>query len=506
MADLSNQKISDTYGRVLQRDLDSSELQNLLGQNPNHLVFNGTTIRYVDGNQQDGYVLTSDSSGNVRWAPSSGGGGVTVLITGGSFDKNTETLTLTNSTGGTVSISGFTDIFISGVTYNNSNLLTLNRNDGTNFNILVDTVSGWTVSNNLNVSGDTVIGGGLSSDTISANTYFNLPNFITSAYSGNDGISVISGVTDGLIGFKSFSGVNITIFDNGGKLTFSGYPQQDVTGLYLPISGGTVTGDTIFTNNLSASTYQNLPISGVTNGDGISTSISDGNLTITNNSPDRVVTLTNGSGISITGTYPNFTIQYTGSTFSLVGSTPNGLTTYNNNTSLNVQNNLTFDSTTRLLSLNGYIQYNQLRLSTNNLQLGGYADEGSEVLFANYTNTTSSGTIYYLTSSGSWSIADTTTTATSISLLSIAVGGNSTNDGMMLKGLVAILSTNINGTPVIGNPVFLSTSGKMTFTLPSSSGNVVRIMGHYIETINDGGGNDYRIVYFNPSNDYIVLS
>lgn len=41
----------------------------------------------------------------------------------------------------------------------------------------------------------------------------------------------------------------------------------------------------------------------LTNADGVA-----GNTTITNSSPDQTVTLTNGGGISITGTYPNFTL------------------------------------------------------------------------------------------------------------------------------------------------------------------------------------------------------
>jgi len=68
--------------------------------------------------------------------------------------------------------------------------------------------------------------------------YSALTSYITSAYTVGDGVSDISGVTGGNIALKSFSGVNITIIDSGDKLTFSGYPEQNVTGLYLPLSGG----------------------------------------------------------------------------------------------------------------------------------------------------------------------------------------------------------------------------------------------------------------------------
>jgi hypothetical protein len=84
--------------------------------------------------------------------------------------------------------------------------------------------------------------------------YSALTSYITSAYTVGNGVSDISGVTGGNIALKSFSGVNITIFDGGDKLTFSGYPQQNVAGLYLPLSGGTVTGGTIFTGGVTANT------------------------------------------------------------------------------------------------------------------------------------------------------------------------------------------------------------------------------------------------------------
>lgn len=44
------------------------------------------TFKYVDGNQLNGYVLTSDNDGNATWQPSSGGGGV---FTGGTVNGPT---------------------------------------------------------------------------------------------------------------------------------------------------------------------------------------------------------------------------------------------------------------------------------------------------------------------------------------------------------------------------------------------------------------------------------
>jgi hypothetical protein len=92
-----------------------------------------------------------------------------------------------------------------------------------------------TPTERLNVSGNVLISANLTATTISATTYQNLPD--------------------------------------------------NVAGKYLPLSGGTVTGSTTFTNGLtantiSATTYQNLPISGLTEGNNINISGSNGNYTI----------------------------------------------------------------------------------------------------------------------------------------------------------------------------------------------------------------------------------
>jgi len=121
--------------------------------------------------------------------------------------------------------------------------------------------------------------------------YSALTSYITSAYTVGDGVSDISGVTGGNIALKSFSGVNITIIDSGSKLTFSASTtSSSVSGDYLPLSGGTVTGGTIFNsgltaNTISATTYYNLPVSGLTSSTYINATPSNGNYTISLTGP-----------------------------------------------------------------------------------------------------------------------------------------------------------------------------------------------------------------------------
>ena len=103
MADLSNLKIANTFSRLLQADPDTTQLQDGLGDNPPTITFNGTTIKYVDGNQQNNYVLTSDANGVASWAAAGGS------------DTNVYWSANTN---GSISTSGdTTDVRVSGDVY-----------------------------------------------------------------------------------------------------------------------------------------------------------------------------------------------------------------------------------------------------------------------------------------------------------------------------------------------------------------------------------------------------
>jgi hypothetical protein len=85
-------------------------------------------------------------------------------------------------------------------------------------------------------------------------------------------------------------------------------------------NGDGVSGNPTITNTAPDQTVV------LTAGTGISTSGTYPNFTITNSAPDQTVALTAGSGISVTGTYPNFTIAASGGSgvTSIAGS--NGLT------------------------------------------------------------------------------------------------------------------------------------------------------------------------------------
>lgn len=105
-------------------------------------------------------------------------------------------------------------------------------------------------------------------------------------------------------------------------------------------------------------TFSSVATGTVASGAGISVtagqSIIGSGLTITNTAPDQTVTLNNGTGISVSGTYPTFTITNTGSTFAFPWAVNTG---YNSTTTVIGFNGLfstassTFSSAFRLSSL-----------------------------------------------------------------------------------------------------------------------------------------------------------
>jgi hypothetical protein len=155
-------------------------------------------------------------------------------VTGGTYNSNTGVATFTNNTGGTFQVTGFltgfTDTLVTAFTYNN-NTFTITDSRGTGFTATINTMTGLTAT------------------TISATTYQN-----------------VNAVTGG-----SYSNGSITLSGTGNfASSISGFPTTFIND-YLPLSGGTVTGGTIFqsgvtANTISATTYLNLPVTNFTGG------------------------------------------------------------------------------------------------------------------------------------------------------------------------------------------------------------------------------------------------
>lgn len=115
----------------------------------------------------------------------------------------------------------------------------------------------------------------------------------------------------------------------------------------------------------------------------------------------------------------------------------------------------------------------------------------------------SSSHIVYLDSTKQWkrAAADLPKTG-SAQLIGIALSTAPHTDGVLTYGLYRLTSSYISGSSAgtfeIGAQVYVSplTSGSYTTTIPSGSGEAVRVVGHSI---------DSDMIYFNPSQDYIEV-
>jgi hypothetical protein len=315
MADIKDQLIKDSYNYVLQSDLGTGVVYRIGGDIPVNPIFqSGLTINsgftYSNGTEQLGYVMTCDAFGNATWEPISAAtpsSGVTSVTAGSGLSGNVTTgaVTIVNTAPDrTVTISGGTGITTGG-TYPNFTIVnsapdrTVTITGGTNIEI-----TGSYPDFGVNYTGLTTIQGitGITGTSgVSASTTDYLTTIINTAPDQTVTISGGTGITTGGT-YPNFTIVNSapdrTVTITGGtNIQITGtYPDfgvnftgattgGTVSGDYLPLSGGTVTGATQFTGGLtadtiSATTYFNLPVSGLTSGVGIGVSNSNGNYTI----------------------------------------------------------------------------------------------------------------------------------------------------------------------------------------------------------------------------------
>jgi len=123
---------------------------------------------------------------------------------------------------------------------------------------------------------------------------------------------------------------------------------------------------------------------------------------------------------------------------------------------------------------------------------------GGDVWYFGSTST-SAGGIYYLNASAGWTPANADTVLDGTGMLAVALGGNSTTNGMLLRGFVTLIG-DIGGTEDHGMKVYLrALNGNATITAPSTQGHIVRIIGYSIHNINDS-------IYFNPDNTWVEIA
>jgi hypothetical protein len=158
------------------------------------------------------------------------------------------------------------DIRVTGASYSN-NTFTYTNNTGGTFNVLFNSVTGLTVNGILSATT-------ISGDTIYANSFPQLPYTdgetieLYVDISGNTLVRVKDIVSAPSGGTRTFLGnVNITSGLTANTISATTYYNLPVfTGDYLPLSGGTVYGPTIYSSGLTANT---LNVTGLTQTSGI---------------------------------------------------------------------------------------------------------------------------------------------------------------------------------------------------------------------------------------------
>lgn len=270
---------------------------------------------------------------NASWRVlSTGGVSGGVSITGGTFNNTNDTLTLNNSTGGTVTITGFTDYYTTGFTFNPANYdLTIQRNDGlpnlsVNLSILASdvTITGGTYNPSTgtatftnNTGGTFNVTGFLTGFTdiyVTGGTFNNNTKTLTLRRTDNANVN-ITGFTDVFVTGATKSGSVATFRNNtGGTFTLTGLTDTFVTGATKSGSVATFTNNTGGTFTLTGLT--DVFVTGATK---------SGSVATFRNNTGGTFTLTGLTDTFVTsGTYNSGTLTFTnntGGTFNVTGLT-----------------------------------------------------------------------------------------------------------------------------------------------------------------------------------------
>ena len=128
------------------------------------------------------------------------------------------------------------------------------------------------------------------------------------------------------------------------------------------------------------------------------------------------------------------------------------------------------------------------------------SDTNGEIIYFG-GGTTVAGNLYYLNTSSQWSQANASAASSSARMLAIALGTSPTTHGMLIRGFARFTSnTNYTNMASVGLPLYMSTTaGAFSQSAPSSTGNIVRIIGFVVSTTSD-------IMYFNPDNVWVEIA
>ena len=128
------------------------------------------------------------------------------------------------------------------------------------------------------------------------------------------------------------------------------------------------------------------------------------------------------------------------------------------------------------------------------LNISSTSSEGNGIIIKLHSTSTTFGKLYYKSNfAAAWTQADADSDGAT-RMLGVALGSTSSNDGMLLQGIIRIASHGLSA----GAPIYVSTTaGEFTTTAPSGSGDYVRVVGYTI---------DSNLIYFNPSGTWVEVA
>jgi hypothetical protein len=110
------------------------------------------------------------------------------------------------------------------------------------------------------------------------------------------------------------------------------------------------------------------------------------------------------------------------------------------------------------------------------------------------TGSLTAGNLYYYNSSGAWVATDADAASGATGLLAFALD-TAPSKGMLIRGYIR----NSGFSTTTGDILYVSTTtGGITTTAPSGTGDIIRIIGYSLDGTNE-------IIYFNPDNSWVEV-
>jgi hypothetical protein len=304
----------------------------------------------------------------------------------------------------------------------------------------------------------------------------------------------------------TLQGDQITLL--GGNVTASGEISASGTVTVNKIDSNSTTGNNHFETHIKLATDKSVAFGTVNEkitGDGTNLTLNaDGNINLTSTTGvDITGPVTASNDISSSGTITANSIVGTLATAAQPNITSLGTLTSvcaglaliqlgGSNDFVNLQKG-SITASSDISASGKIIATPELHYNTASLSATGNA-QGDIIKFGN--TTTTAGLIYAHTGSG-WILAHSGSTSNGhgSSSLGMAIGTNSSNDGMLLRGVM-------NSGYAIGDlgpggcALYLGAGGRVDDTPPATSGHIARVVGWNF------GGN---AIYFTPDNTWVVI-